>query len=104
MKKTSKPKAVREMRAEYDFSKVTRNNAYKSLDEGYTITIHKADGTTVVENYRLERGTVVLQPDVQEYFPDSESVNAALRALIAILPEKRKRATRKVGHSKLERV
>lgn len=95
IKKTSKPIAVREMRAEYDFSKATRGKAYKPLHEGYTVSIRKSDGTTVVENYKLEHGTVMLQPDVQEYFPDSESVNAALRALIAILPEKRNTTSKK---------
>lgn len=90
MKKTLKPLMVREMRAEYDFSKAERGKAYKPLHAGYTVSIRKSDGTTVVENYKLEHGTVMLQPDVQEYFPDSDSVNKALRALIALLPEKRK--------------
>jgi hypothetical protein len=48
----------------------------------------------------LAEGTVLLQPDVREYFPDSESVNAALRSLIALmaeLPTKRKPATKKRG-------
>jgi hypothetical protein len=32
---------------------------------------------------------VTLAPDVREYFPDSESVNAALRSLIGLIPKKR---------------
>lgn len=32
-----------------------------------------------------EKATITLEPDVAEYFPDSESVNAALRTLIAAL-------------------
>jgi len=90
MKKTSKPKILREMRAKYDFSKAVRGKAHKPLHQGYTVTVLNADGTSTVENYKLERGVVVLQPEVLEYFPDSESVNAALRGLIALLPEKRK--------------
>jgi len=57
------------------------------------VHIHKADGTTVVQHFKLEEGTVMLQPDVREYFPDSEAVNTALRSLIALMaqmPSKRK--------------
>jgi len=30
----------------------------------------------------------MLEPDVQRYFPDSESVNKALRTLITLIPDK----------------
>jgi hypothetical protein len=33
---------------------------------------------------------VILEPDVREYFPDSQAVNKALRALIALVPPKRR--------------
>jgi hypothetical protein len=32
----------------------------------------------------------MLEPDVQEYFPDSQSVNHALRTLIELIPSKRR--------------
>lgn len=32
-----------------------------------------------------EKAMITLEPDVAEYFPDSDSVNAALRTLIAAL-------------------
>jgi hypothetical protein len=32
---------------------------------------------------------VLLEPDIRQYFPDSEAVNRALRALIAIAPKKK---------------
>lgn len=70
------------MRAEYDFSKAERGKFYRPLDKGYTVHVHKKDGTTVVNHYTLAEGTVLLAPDVLEYFPDSESVNEALRSLI----------------------
>jgi hypothetical protein len=38
----------------------------------------------------------MLEPDVRKYFATSESVNRALRSLIAIIPEKK----RKSAHSK----
>jgi hypothetical protein len=31
-----------------------------------------------MENYTLEDGTIILDPDLREYFPDSESVNSTL--------------------------
>ena len=76
-----------EMRPEYDFRGAERGKHYKPLHEGYTVQIHQPDGTTVVEHYRLEEGAVMLQPDVREYFPDSDAVNTALRSLIALMSQ-----------------
>jgi hypothetical protein len=72
---------------EYDFSKAERGKHYRPLHKGYTVHVHKKDGTTVVNHYKLEKGTVLLEPDVRAYFPDSESVNAALRSLIQLIAE-----------------
>lgn len=58
--------------------------------EGHTVTIHQEDGTTIVQHFTVEEGAVMLEPDVREYFPDSETVNAALRSLIALIPKKPK--------------
>lgn len=61
--------------------------------------IHKPDGTTVVEHYKLADDTVMLQPDVREHFPDSDAVNTALRSLITLLaemPGKHKTHTKKL--------
>ncbi len=82
------------MRAEYDFSSGVRGKHADKYQEGNTVTIHKKDGTTIVQNFKLEEGVVVLEPDVREYFPDAESVNNALRALISIAPKKRKRTSK----------
>jgi len=35
----------------------------------------------------VEKGAITLASDVQAYFPDSESVNNTLRALIALIPK-----------------
>jgi hypothetical protein len=45
----------------------------------------KADGSTSVQYFKLEDGAVMLEADVRRYFPDSESVNKALRSLIEIM-------------------
>ncbi|MCJ7434147.1 MAG: hypothetical protein MUO77_11730 [Anaerolineales bacterium] len=80
---------------EYDFTgkNVVRGKHAKALREGYTVTIHKEDGTTVVQNYNLQKNAVVLDPDVYAYFPDSESVNNVLRSLIALAPKKSRRVS-----------
>ena len=80
-----------EMRPEYDFRGGVRGKYANACRKGYTVKIHKTDGTTVVQNFRLEEGAVMLEPDVREYFPDSESVNKALRSLIEIAPRRKRR-------------
>jgi len=54
---------------------------------GYQVIVHKTDGTTEVRDLALPEGMVVLDPDVRTYFPDSETVNRALRGLIDLIPE-----------------
>jgi len=60
-----------EMLPEYDFSKGERGKYAKRYAEG--------------------TNTVLLSPDVAQYFPDSESVNKALRLLIEISTRKEPR-------------
>jgi len=57
-----------DMLEEYDFSKGVRGKYAKRYAEGTNI--------------------VVLSPDVAEFFPDSQSVNQALRLLIDIAKRK----------------
>ena len=94
MKKASDKKTdeeVREMRAEYDFRGGVRGKYHAAYAEGHDVKINKEDGTTIVQHFTLEEGAVMLEPDVREYFPDSESVNKALRSLITLIPEKRRK-------------
>jgi len=58
-----------EMRAEYDFSNARPNKYAKKYAEGTNI--------------------VIIEPDLIEFFPDSESVNSALRALVSAFPKSR---------------
>jgi hypothetical protein len=76
------------MRAEYDFTGGVRGKHYSAMQAGYTITIHKADGTTIHKDVMPKEGAVVIEPDIRAYFPDSESVNRALRCLIPLLSKK----------------
>lgn len=95
--KTTKKKKKTEMRAEYDFSKAERGKFYRLLNKGYTVHVHKKDGTVTTNHYQLTEGMIMLAPDVKEYFPDSESVNEALRSLIKLM---NKMPTKKYKQSK----
>jgi hypothetical protein len=83
--KNSNPKKGDEIRPEYDFSKAERGRHYKPLHKGYTVQVHQADGTSIVNHYTLTEGTILLEPDVRAMFPDSDSVNDALRSLINLM-------------------
>jgi len=87
--KTTKPKKKKgdEMRAEYDFSSAARGKFHHPLDKGYTVHVKQKDGTEVVNHYMLTEGTILLEPDVREYFPDSQSVNEALRSIIHLMKQ-----------------
>ena len=78
-----------DMRPEYDFSDGVRGKHYKVLrEEGYVVRIYNDDGTVTERHVAGER-TVVLEPDVYEYFPNSQAVNQALRTLISLVPRER---------------
>jgi hypothetical protein len=90
-------KETETLRAEYDFAGGVRGRHYRAMQGGYTVTIHQADGATLVKEVQPARGAVVLEPDVREYFPDSASVNVALRTLIRLIPARRKTTAKKSG-------
>jgi len=72
MKSPRKQALVREMRAEYDFSKGVREKYAKRFAEGKNI--------------------VVLDPDVADLFPDPKTVKDALRTLVRIAQKRAKKA------------
>jgi hypothetical protein len=74
------------MRDEYDFSDAVRGEHKFDASQGYTIRVHRPDGTIEEQRHPPLGTSIQLSPDVQEYFPDSASVNRALRALIEIMP------------------
>jgi hypothetical protein len=81
------------MRSEYDFSSMkgaVRGKYYKAYRAGHKVVIDQADGATLVQYFKLEDGAVMLEPDIRKYFASSESVNKALRSLIAITPSKKR--------------
>ena len=70
--KKSTSSEVKEMRPEYDFTGGVRGKHEARYAEGTNI--------------------VVIDPDVAEVFPDSASVNEALRALLPIINRRKKRS------------
>ena len=82
-----------DMLPEYDFKDGIRGKHYKTYRRGHKVEIHKMDGTTTVQYFKLEDGAVMLEPDVRLYFPDSEAVNKTLRSLIGLIPGKKSKKT-----------
>jgi hypothetical protein len=93
----------KDMRSEYDFYNMkgaVRGKYYKGYRAGHKVVIHQPDGTTSVQYFKLEEGAVMLEPDVRKYFPSSDSVNKALRSLIAIIPLKKRTPARTKNNSR----
>jgi hypothetical protein len=91
MKKTKhKKSSVPEMLPEYDFTGKTgtRGKYYQAYRQGHSVRVTQADGSIEMQYFTLQDGAVMLEPDVREYFPNSEAVNRALRSLIALVPSK----------------
>ncbi len=79
-----------EMLPEYDLKgkKGVRGKYYRDYREGHQVRVRQEDGTVTVKYFTLQEGAVMIEPDVRKYFPDSETVNSALRSLIALIPDK----------------
>lgn len=82
MKRSKKSNEVNDMREEYDFSGGVRGKHFEAYRKGHTVKIEKRDGSVQVHYFAQEDGAVMLDPDVKKHFPDSDSVNKALRSLI----------------------
>lgn len=80
-----------DMLPEYNLEgkKGVRGKYAKVFQKGYSVQVLNEDGTVTVRDFVPKESTVLLDPDVKAYFPDSESVNHALRSLINLIPEKR---------------
>ena len=61
----------------------------------YNFDYSKAKPNRFAGRIAKDRTVVLLDPEVSKVFTDSESVNAALRALISALPKNVKREARK---------
>ncbi len=91
MKKARSKKGERaEMLPEYDFKgkKGIRGKYYRAYRQGHQVRVYQEDGTVTIKYFILQEGAVMLEPDVRKYFPDSDTVNTALRSLISLIPDK----------------
>jgi len=89
-----------DMRTEYDLKNMSggvQGKYHKAYSTGHTVKINKTNGTILVQNFKLDEGTVSIEPDVRKHFPDAEAVNNALRCLIPLISKKRKVKARKPG-------
>jgi hypothetical protein len=86
-----------EMLPEYDFTskKGIRGKYCQAYRRGHTVRIYQEDGSVNVKYFTLAEGSVMLEPDVLRYFPDSKTVNDALRSLIDLIPRKSSKHLRK---------
>jgi hypothetical protein len=91
MKKKTNKSQTDDMLPEYNLEgkKGVRGKYAKAMQKGYSVRVLNEDGTVTVRDFVPKENMVFLDPDVRAYFPDSESVNRALRSLISLIPEKK---------------
>lgn len=70
-------------------------NEDDEMKSEYRFDYSKARPNRFAEEYHRQKSLVNLAEDVVEVFPDSESVNEALRFLIRVTKENQKEITRK---------
>jgi hypothetical protein len=90
MKKENKiPAENNDMLPEYDFKgkKGVRGNYYLGPNQAHTVQIEYEDGTVTEQHFNSLGHPIMLDPDVFVFFPDSDSVNKALRSIIALFPK-----------------
>ena len=90
MKDKIKYELDEDLQEEYDLSQLknpVRGKYYQQYRAGHTVTINYEDGTKTVEHFPSPNNVIILDPDVQKYFPNSESVNSTLRTLIKLIPQ-----------------
>jgi hypothetical protein len=71
-----------------------RSKASEELRPEYEFDYRAARPNRFAGRLDLDRCVVILDPDVARVFTTPESVNAALRALIEIVPRRSKRSRR----------
>ncbi len=84
MKAKKSDKNTDEMKREYDFSGGVRGKHYRAYRAGHRVRITRKDGSVEEHRFTLEDGAIVLDPDLRSRFPNSDSVNQALRSLVVL--------------------
>lgn len=65
-----------------------RGKYYAGKDQAHAVHIYHEDGTVTKREFSSLQKVILLDADIAEHFPDSESVNRTLRTLIKLVPEK----------------
>lgn len=78
----SDPSSEHEMPSEIDFSNAVRGKHTAAYRQPHRVRVIHQDGTIEERHYAPEADAVVIDPDLRGRFPDSESVNRALRSLV----------------------
>ena len=73
----------------------SREKRAEDMQPEYDFDYNKAKPNRFAGRIAKDRLVVLLDPEVSKIFPDSESVNAVLRALITALPKSPKREAHK---------
>jgi hypothetical protein len=84
MKKVNNSSPTDDMLPEYNFEgkKSARGKYFKAMQKGYSVRVLNEDGTVTTQHFVPQESAILLDSDVKAYFPDSKSVNHALRSLI----------------------
>ena len=62
----------------------TEQDKIAQATEYLAIKASQTDCTNMIEQVKMKEGTVQLDPDVRAWFPDSASVNQALRVMVKL--------------------
>ncbi len=84
MKKAINISQDEDMLPEYNFEgkKGVRGKYAKTMRKGYSVHVLNEDGTVTIQHFVPKESAILLDSDVKAYFPDSKSVNQALRSLL----------------------
>jgi hypothetical protein len=84
MKKKTNKTQDDDMLPEYNLEgkQGVRGKYAKAMQKGYSVRVLKADGTVTTQHFVPKESAILLDADVKAYFPDSKSVNKALRSLL----------------------
>ena len=66
---------------------IVRGKHYQKMRHGYSIHVETSDDHVTVQHVKPDETLIALAPDVRAYFPTSEAVNQALRALITVIEQ-----------------
>ena len=83
-------KEINDMRDDYDFSDGSKGKYRHFSGQARILKVQHPDGSVTVETVPP---AIELDPDVRQYFPNSEAVNRALRGLIELIPEEGHKAS-----------